>query len=403
MKFLKQWLIVPVLLALFFGCTPEDQKKLEEVKIYVASPEFNTTINFTFIDATTGSLIRDNQVTLTFDGASSEKLVDMSGKFIAELKSVDGFANAMVNPKNNPTDGKPLELLVTAKASGYLTLKKRIVIGEEGAVTESIKLVSSANPPAGVTIIAPKSVQADVTGKTLSEISLAAPDGKAEVVVPKNAILKDKDGSPVTGNVTAEVVYYQADEQAALESFPGGLDTQVKGPDGEVVDGNFFSAGLFDIELTAGGKKVAEIEGEGLKIKSKAASDIYNPETGQEIAAGDSIGLWSYNDETGIWTYEQTGYVKNEGGELTLEAEIPHLSYWNWDFHMNSCYYGPEFIFNGPAKQNFYIKMYTSSFNAGYYYSYSKSTYLTVIPGDAYYGNTRIYNATRSTPMTFYL
>ncbi len=61
---------------------------------------------------------------------------------------------------------------------------------------------------------------------------------------------------------------------------------------------------------------------------------------GASLAAGDTIPLWYYDDEAGLWIEEGQGTVEDRDGILMICGEVTHFSWWNYDQPINthSCF-----------------------------------------------------------------
>ena len=62
-----------------------------------------------------------------------------------------------------------------------------------------------------------------VNGKTLNSSTQTLNAGKQTVVIPKDVILKDATGAPVTGTLKSEIVFFDPTSAAAQNAIPGTL------------------------------------------------------------------------------------------------------------------------------------------------------------------------------------
>ncbi|WP_145964531.1 hypothetical protein [Veronia nyctiphanis] len=201
-----------------------------------------------------------------------------------------------------------------------------------------------------------------VEGGTTEAIEIQTDSSKANLAggtvaleIPKDTVLKDKYGNEVTGEVTANVVYFSNDagesdtdqETSPLDAFPGGLapisvdlsddtNNDIDLPENGRI--NFISAGFTAIELSnEKGQVVANLEAKDaaadpVKLEFKVPADTTDAE-GKALELNGQIPLWSYDEVNGRWKYDGQGrIVRQEGNVFIVEAEITHLSYYNLDY-----------------------------------------------------------------------
>ncbi len=215
----------------------------------------------------------------------------------------------------------------------------------EGANSKKVVLIefNQDKVPDGVTIES-EEVTTSSEGETLIEekieVKTASDETSVlEITIPKDTVLKTEDGDLVTGKVSMQVVYYAPE---AVESFPGGMSAvalAVPQEDGstsaEAID--FVSGGFTSIQMTdEEGNVVKEFENSKIEISMILTKDTINPETGNLVAVGDQIPIWSYDEITGTWSYEEIGTVEEHTTDNNLYVVVyqaSHLSYWNLDWH----------------------------------------------------------------------
>jgi len=90
--------------------------------------------------------------------------------------------------------------------------------------------------------------------------------------------------------------------------------------------------------MFAGGTEVRTFS-RPIEISVGINPNTVNPETGLTVRTGDQIPIWSLDDETGTWTFEgETVVERNPLGQMEVNFEIDHLSWWNLDwFYGNRC------------------------------------------------------------------
>ncbi len=147
--------------------------------------------------------------------------------------------------------------------------------------------------------------------------------------------------------------------------------------------------------MTAGGTKVENF-GSSVNVDIDIPADLINPETGNSLAPGDKIPLWSYDEETGLWTKEgevtvPSALAKSANGKSVykVSTKINHLSYWNLDWFQDACYEGITINVTGGCFPYLMLKAKRISDGAYFYSGYI-------------YGNDRavhLYNAPSAVPV----
>ena len=82
------------------------------------------------------------------------------------------------------------------------------------------------------------------------------------------------------------------------------------------------------------------VDQNGDPITDLAAPAEVCMKAGAGLAAGDTIPLWYYDDEAGLWIEEGQGTVEDRDGILMICGEVNHFSWWNYDQPINthSCF-----------------------------------------------------------------
>ncbi len=191
-----------------------------------------------------------------------------------------------------------------------------------------------------VDVLADEATSANAVLKVLDEpttLADAAAGGTADDTSGQNAItfaadsIVDEDGDPVTGAVDVYVTPLDVSDEEELNAFPGDFRGVTAGKSEEVILETF---GLADFTITQtnakGEKRYLKLAGD-----TTAEIEIRIPDsTKKEVTEGDTIGLWYFNEETGMWEEEGTGEVgvaSDGSGELAFFADVSHLSWWNAD------------------------------------------------------------------------
>ena len=82
------------------------------------------------------------------------------------------------------------------------------------------------------------------------------------------------------------------------------------------------------------------VDQDGNPVSDLAAPAEVCMKAGAGLAAGDTIPLWYYDDEAGLWIEEGQGTVESRDGQLLICGDVNHFSWWNYDQPINthSCF-----------------------------------------------------------------
>lgn len=247
------------------------------------------------------------ETTATTTGSVYGNIVDSTGTAVADATvSADGQQ-------------------VTTNDQGFFSLSGV----ESGRTLVDLNATGYANSQVTVDVIAGRAsfvegvmlgfdVQDSFIGSTGGTVSNA--DGSASVQFGANSLV-DESGATHTGNVNVDVAILDASDSGELSAFPGDFS----GRDDTGTDGQLASYGALGVEIT-------DDNGNSLDLASGESSDINIPVSGDPNAAPDTIPLFFYDSETGVWMQEGTA-TKTEisAGVWAYVGTVNHYSWWNAD------------------------------------------------------------------------
>jgi hypothetical protein len=313
-------------------------------------PERPTTITGVIIDANTGDPLEGT--TLTISGRSADRIISERGNPRTEFFTDSGFVTFGAEGDD------VIDITVVTRAPGYVSNSRRLHVEAGTNFAFDVRLLAREVDASGVMTSVPQGVSGQVaTGNVADgDLDVAAPQaqredgdasgGTATLRVPQGTQALDASGNPVPiEEVEATVIYFNNEREDALASFPGGLTVEVDGdPDdtaGEGQDGVFVSGGFAAFEMTDGAGNPINRFASTITATMEVPANTVNPVTNEPVAEGDVFPIWSYEPETGRWTFEQDGEVVGtnpDNGNLIVEFETNHLSYWNIDwFFSQTC------------------------------------------------------------------
>ncbi len=355
---MKKLFKLPLLLVmlLFAGCNIVDdlkvlQDEFEDFQIVIGTPEFNTLVKVEIVDAKTNEFITGKTVSVRVSGKNATDVYSNLGTRETSYTTNHGLILLVIDPKAVDTVAMrttPIEFDLIVSAEGYTSTTQRVFLHEATLNTALIRLININDAPQGVSIAVNSTYAvAGLNGQTVAPAVQSMNLGQQTVTIAPGVVLRDATGAPVSGTIKSEIVYFDPVSESAQNAFPGGTNVSATLPDGSEGQIEFVSAGMFSVNLSAGGREVKTFENGGITLRTVVPPTLINPNTGQPIKVGDEIEMWSREKESGEWVYEKTATVKFENGDLVLEETVTHLSYWNWDFFYNSCTMGTKFIFEG--------------------------------------------------------
>lgn len=341
---MKKYIIIIIALVVVFSSCEIDP--LKDVKVLISPDLVTTTVNIIIQDAATDEPIGFNDATeveIKVLGKDKDQVIDLFGSQNATYDVNGGFISLAIHPSAVMSFQNPIEFTVVVEADGYVSNSAPIYVYEEGHIQQNIKMVNYSNTPKGVESTEDNSVTV-VGGAVQSEIIIETGvthrGTKATLGVPQNMVMKDENGTPLSGTVTTNVTYFSPMDNESLAAYPGGLQASVDTDnDGQEEDIWFTSAGFVAIEMTDDqGRKAKNFENGKLEITVDVPANLINPETGVTIQDGDIIDLWSYEEETGKWSWENTVTIDEVSpGVFKGIAQVEHLSFWNWDWKGGRC------------------------------------------------------------------
>jgi len=275
-----------------------------------------------------------NDGALTSGAATVTLTVQAASKFQGEVNKPDGadvpspIITAMDSDGNEvitvtgETDGT---FLLNALTDQPLTLKFTAQGFADQVIPVIMPAEQSTTLPIDVIMIergAEQTLDIDAGG------SLSGDNG-ASVTVAAGSFV-DANGAAVTGNIQIQITPVDVSNPEILAAFPGDFTGLEELNNTETA---IASLGTVEYNFTQNGN--------ALQLNSGATAEIQlpiygttNPKTGNPVAMGDVIELWSLNEDTGIWLQEGTGTVvanTDAPGGLALQATVSHFTWWNID------------------------------------------------------------------------
>lgn len=306
------------LLSVIWCCT----KPTKDFIININSDIISYTATFTITDAKTGGV--PSGLTASLAGTDSAHIYDYSGT--RALKISGGVITVGVDPKYNPSGSTTLSFSLLADANNYLSVNVPVTIGSTNySQSFAVQMININNAPEGVSVRQQtNTISGGTTSSTITAATLARADATTttSISIPAGTQFQDASGNIISGSslITQLASYDPAD---ALQLLPGGQvqNNVAGGPSSTVV---FTPAGFSTVVMKVGSTEVKKFS-KPVEVLIGLNPDIITPSTGTAIKAGDQIDIYSYSEDTGIWTFEKTITVTGSGSNLFADFTTTHL------------------------------------------------------------------------------
>ncbi len=303
---------------------------------------------FAFIDANVVNNSYVPNVTVTL--IDPDSLVrTSSGTSFTELILKNGVMNLGLHYQATVNEKEPYRYRIKAEAPGYVTTMETVFLTNEKPGYFPVFMVKLATPPPGVggrdTTLPVNSsgyVTADIafetTGGTLanSKFTISIPEG--------TQLLSNCKGVSNPTGEAAKIQLASFDPTAPNigKTFPNGfLVTDATNENGEVIASPsepflFASAGWISANIKVGD---LEVDSFSKPVEGTMTIDpkLINPDTNKEFQVGDTVPIWSLDEDTGNWRLEDQAMVKGNSAELFVKFAMTHLSIWNLDYNLATC------------------------------------------------------------------
>lgn len=326
----KSLLIFAVPLVIFGSC-----KKINPVagvEEIVDATFTKASVSVQFIDAKTG-------VQLDLNGNEDIK-VNISGRNASDV--VTNINTTMFNADYGvmglvlregvvPSLTNQIEFSIHATATGYLPASTQINVLQEGHQHILIKMAKITDAPDGLSL-----AQGTINGVPASGIIASAFDLSPSVIpstgtsayfnMPAGTKLMDKNNAAVSGNITGTLAYFNPMDDGARDLFPGDYSKSQLN-DGQGV--SFNPIGWVDMSLVSSNGKEIKNFGSSASM-TISIPDGYKNFENQDITAGMSFGVYSYDETTSTWNHESDEVVvlNSTTGKLEVTFDMDHLSIW---------------------------------------------------------------------------
>lgn len=323
---------------LFAGC----KNPAEDVQIIVDTDIFKSPMLIQFLNAKAGSE-GPKAFTVEVTGPGAGLVRTATGGKV--FKTAEGLLNLFLDRSANPSTASPVKFTIIANATGFApTFQDIVVTSATDPILYKVEMIEYANPTAGSgAIVATRPITNGVSSSdiTFTTATNAGMTQTSDLTVPSGTGFLDATGQSVGGSqLEARIVYTGTAANGTIVNLPGGsFASNVIGANGQPMAGGvyFDAAGSLSINMFAGSKEVKTFT-KPVSIDMEVNPAMINPNTNATIKAGETIPMWSLNDETGQWSAEGNAtFATNAAGKLVARLQITHLSDWTCAYPSVSC------------------------------------------------------------------
>jgi hypothetical protein len=301
--------------AMFFTrCTFENdivkiQETMEQFKVYVTTPNFETVVHFEFVDAKTNKPISESAVLVTVTGKDADKVYDNIGSKQKSYSSYRGILDLVIDPHMIDTSSlkvNPIEFEVSTSSKDYDIETKSVKFYDSKTQKVTISLINKKNPPVGIVYAAKKvdaistqnggltnSIEVDLNNSiqnvnrnnqsNVSNINSESEIFNCKLEFSKGLKFKDIDNN--YKSLAFDIRYKNFPE----DGLTGATDINT------INSKCFLTYGDLKLSITAvysdGSQKLVNEISEGkITIKRLLPNNFINPETMLQVKANDKIG-----------------------------------------------------------------------------------------------------------------
>lgn len=309
----------------------------DDFSLIIELEPINTTVNAQVVDA--GTLEPIGDVELTFGGADAASLIDVYSDPLSALTAGKGIVSFGVHNAVVPTPESPVTFTVAARREGYLSARQRVTLAETGSGALTIYLTPSnaTQQVPGTSGTTNREVATDAGGRLAAAVQVSTPaqtdvGARAELSLPAGAAAVDREGRPLTGQLTTSLRVF--DGGIGLSRLPhgaglasGGRSLAVAGAAYlKITDASGRTAAAFSAGPAAGGtsKGTGTCEANGGVALSMVLTDPELQSFYEALAASGPVvvDLWAFTpaDERNV----QVGSVElsRSDGDIVAVACI---------------------------------------------------------------------------------
>lgn len=233
------------------------------------------------------------------------------------------FQGVVLDTNGAPVSGATVTIgtgTVTTNLKGFFTFKNASVkenfahvkVTKPGYVNASRVLVPTNGMNRVNIMMIPATTTSTISSGSTSTVSL--PNGTK---VKFDGSFKDANGNTYSGSVSVALFNLASSNPYLNELMPGSFLATNSGGNARVME----TFGMVHVQLTGS-------SGQNLQIANGHTAEMTVPiDATQASSSPNTIPLWSYNEDTGMWNEEGTATKVGN----TYVGTVSHFSWWNCD------------------------------------------------------------------------
>ncbi|HWB23948.1 MAG TPA: hypothetical protein VG738_00645 [Chitinophagaceae bacterium] len=313
------------------GC----KKPTDNITWSVNTDVYKSPILIRFVNANSNSTTQPDKFTVQISGKDADKVLMGSGG--TDFKTSNGFLPLALDASANPSPENPVIFNVYANIPGFAPVSQTFMVTSDTTpVDHTILALEYAHPADGTSVlqkstslnsgVAPATSLQTSTTSTMTETSTITIDDGTQMMDENHNVIN-------ASSLQSSIVHFGTSTQSSMLAFPGGFNPVDVERDGqEYHEVTFKTGGFLSIKMKAGNSDV-KFFSKPITVSAELNAELINPETDQPVQVGDTIPIWSMNEQTGQWKYETTSTVVLDGsGKISLQFQASHLSCWNIDW-----------------------------------------------------------------------
>lgn len=341
---------------LFWSCSTD--KLFKDLNLYIRSDVLLNPLTIEIVDANPANTtpIPFDKVKVEVLGPDRAKIYSVVGE--RKIKLDGAYLNLGIRRFDAPSVQRPLYFGIRLTAPDYVeSLQWYSLTNGEGFQIARQEMVSIAAPPPGVTVVQ-KNFPVDGANGVAQDVLIETPASagdvpqRAQFVIPAGTKLFEGNDTSQPLDGTVRVTLVQFNEQSGNFPTSAGSTLIVESNGKPRKPGSSAPAGYTNMNMTVGGSTVGTFSNP-IQAAIILSGDEDNPDTGQPVAVGDSLSIWSLTEPGMVWQKESRVALTNVNGEIWCPWEMSHLSWWaaGWFPPMNRIeqgYQNPDGTWNTP-------------------------------------------------------
>jgi len=275
-----------------------------------------------------------------------EKMVlSPNGIAFDSIELSEGVMSVGFSPNAQFSIERPYHFSIRAEAEGYMTAIRSIIITDSTPNYIPVYMVKLDSLPSHG-LAASVGALNTISGGTVTQdqtIGVKLEQQKADSLAIKiyrgTRLLYNDKPVQTDSPLSFRLLFCKPKDSLANLAFPGGFEVaEATSQNGEKIANPanpifFTTAGWFSMEMNIGKTKVNGFS-TPLDVEIPIEDTIINPATHRVVKAGDTIPIWSLNNQTGIWHLETNAEVmSSSNGGLKVNMRVNHLSTFNLDYY----------------------------------------------------------------------